>query len=135
VHLCTGTQSQTAAIALSHKHRNLLVHAPERLHDEISADYKDMIYAARREEIETRRKAFIRKWRLKHRAVADSLEEAADRAPSGTRRPAIAADECEVTAIKSLARCNKTHPNRVDTVRWPSGAGRCDWLAPTGGQI
>jgi hypothetical protein len=29
-----------------------------------------------REEIETRRKAFIRKWRLKHRAVADSLEEA-----------------------------------------------------------
>jgi hypothetical protein len=32
-----------------------------------------------REEIETRRKAFIRKWRLKHRAVADSLEEACDR--------------------------------------------------------
>ena len=25
------------------------------------------------EEIEARRKAFIRKWRLKHRAVADSL--------------------------------------------------------------
>ena len=25
------------------------------------------------------RKAFIRKWRLKHRAVADSLEEAGDR--------------------------------------------------------
>jgi hypothetical protein len=27
-----------------------------------------MIYAATREEIEARRKAFIRKWRLKHRA-------------------------------------------------------------------
>src|ERR1019366_7707431 len=25
-----------------HKHRNLLAHAPERLHEEISADYKDM---------------------------------------------------------------------------------------------
>ena len=37
-------------------------HAPERLHDEITA----------------RRKAFLRKWRLKHRAVADSLEEAGD---------------------------------------------------------
>jgi hypothetical protein len=37
-----------------------------------------MIYAATREEIEARRKAFIRKWRLKHRAVADSLEEAGD---------------------------------------------------------
>jgi hypothetical protein len=35
-----------------------------------------MIYAATPEEIEARRKAFIRKWRLKHRAVADKLEEA-----------------------------------------------------------
>jgi transposase-like protein len=61
-----------------HKH-NLFAHAPERLHDEITADYNDMIYAATREEIEARRKAFIRKWRLKHRAVADSLEEAGDR--------------------------------------------------------
>ena len=62
-----------------HKHRNLLAHAPERLHEEITADYSDMIYAATHEEIEARRKAFIRKWRLKHRAVADSLEEAGDR--------------------------------------------------------
>ena len=29
-----------------HKHRNLLAHAPERLHEEIGADYNDMIYAA-----------------------------------------------------------------------------------------
>jgi transposase-like protein len=28
-----------------HKHRNLLAHAPKKLHDEISADYTDMIYA------------------------------------------------------------------------------------------
>ena len=52
---------------------------PDRLHEEITADYTDMIYAATPKEIETRRKAFIRKWRLKHRAVADSLEEAGDR--------------------------------------------------------
>ena len=37
-----------------HKHRNLLAHAPERLHEEITADDTDMIYAATREEIETR---------------------------------------------------------------------------------
>ena len=43
---------------------------PERLHEEITADYNDMIYAATRQEIEVRRKAFIRKWRLKHRAAA-----------------------------------------------------------------
>ena len=29
-----------------HKHRNLLAHAPDRLHEEVSADYTDMIYAA-----------------------------------------------------------------------------------------
>ena len=70
-----------------HKHRNLFAHAPERLHDEITADYNDMIYATTPEEIETRRKAFIRKWRLKHRAVADSLEEAGDRLFTFTRLP------------------------------------------------
>lgn len=70
-----------------HKHRNLLAHAPERLHEEISADYTDMIYAATPEEIETRRKAFIRKWRLKHRPVADSLEEAGERLFTFTQLP------------------------------------------------
>jgi hypothetical protein len=33
----------------------------ERLHEELSNDYKDMIYAGTRQEIETTRKAFIRK--------------------------------------------------------------------------
>jgi transposase-like protein len=70
-----------------HKHRNLLAHAPERLHDEITTDYTDMIYAATPEEIETRRKAFIRKWRLRHRPVADCLEEAGDRLFTFTRLP------------------------------------------------
>ena len=70
-----------------HKHRNLQAHAPERLHEEISADYNGMIYAATREEVETRRKAFIRKWLLKHRAVADSLQEAGDRLFTFTRLP------------------------------------------------
>ena len=70
-----------------HKHRNLLAHAPERLHEEISADYNDMIYAGTSKEIETRRRSFIRKWRLKCRALADSLEEAGDRLFTFTRLP------------------------------------------------
>ena len=70
-----------------HKHRNLLAHAPDRLHEEISADYTDMVYAATRQEIEAKRKAFIRKWRLKCRAVADSLEEAGDKLFTFTRFP------------------------------------------------
>jgi hypothetical protein len=56
-----------------------LAHAPQRLHDEVSADYNDMIYAASPAEIEERGRAFFRKWRLKCKAVADSLEEADDR--------------------------------------------------------
>jgi len=68
-----------------HKHRNLLAHAPERLHEEISADYTDMIYAETAKEIEARRRAFLRKWRLKCRAVADSLEEAGERLFAFTR--------------------------------------------------
>jgi putative transposase len=70
-----------------HKHRNLLAHAPDRLHEEVSADYNDMIYAETRQEIEAKRKAFIRKWRLKCRAVADSLEEAGDRLFTFARFP------------------------------------------------
>jgi putative transposase len=70
-----------------HKHRNLLAHAPERLHEELSADYIDMIYAQTSSEIAERRKAFIRKWKFKCKAVTDSLEEAGDRLFTFTRLP------------------------------------------------
>ncbi len=68
-----------------HKHRNLLGHAPKRLHDEIGNDYRDMIYAETPEEIQRRRRAFLKKWRKKCRAVADSLDEAGDRLFTFTR--------------------------------------------------
>ncbi len=68
-----------------HKHRNLLGHAPKHMHDELTEDYRDMIYADTAAEVEKRRKAFLRKWRLKCRAVADSLEEAGDRLFTFTR--------------------------------------------------
>ena len=60
-------------VRMVHKHRNLLAPAPKKLHDEIGADYTDMIYA---KTVKARRKAFVRKWRLKCPAVAASLEEA-----------------------------------------------------------
>jgi len=68
-----------------HKHCNLLTHAPKHLHDELTEDYRNMIYADTAAAIEKRRKAFLRKWRLKCRAVADSLEEAGDRLFTFTR--------------------------------------------------
>ncbi len=70
-----------------HKHRNLLAHAPDALHEEITADYTDMIYATTAQEVAIKRRAFLRKWRLRCRAVADSLEEAGDRLFTFTRLP------------------------------------------------
>src|SRR6202795_5089795 len=87
-----------------HKHRNLLAHAPDRLHEEVSADYNDMVYAQTRQEIEAKRKAFIRKWRLKCRAVADSLEEAGDRLFTFARFP-----QCQWKSIRTTNAIERLH--------------------------
>ena len=70
-----------------HKHRNLLAHAPDALHDEVTADYADMIYAETPKAVQDRRRAFLRKWRLRCPAVATSLEEAGDRLLAFLRLP------------------------------------------------
>ena len=90
-----------------HKLRNLIAHAPERLHDEITADYNDMIYATTPEEIAVRRKAFIRKWRLKHRAVTDSLMAYSKSIPiltfvqTGIKRQGMLSNRFEWPAIEA----------------------------------
>jgi len=70
-----------------HKHRNLLAHAPDALHEEVTADYTDMIYAETPKAVQERRRAFLRKWRLRCPAVATSLEEAGDRLFAFLRLP------------------------------------------------
>jgi len=119
-----------------HKHRNLLAHAPERLHEEITADYSDMIYAATREEIEARRKAFIRKWRLKHRAVADSLEEAGDRLFAFTRLPPSQWRSARTT--NAIERLHEEFKRRIKTQTvLPSAdtAAMLFWALLASGQI
>jgi transposase-like protein len=119
-----------------HKHRNLLAHAPERLHEEISADYNDMIYAATREEVEARRKAFIRKWRLKHRAVADSLEEAGDRLFTFTRLPPSQWKSARTT--NAIERLHEEFKRRIKTQTvLPSAdtAAMLFWALLASGQI
>ncbi len=44
-----------------HKHRNLLAHAPKHMQDELTKDYRDMIYADTAAEVERRRKACVGK--------------------------------------------------------------------------
>ena len=119
-----------------HKHRNLLAHAPERLHEEIAADYSDMIYAATRQEIEARRKAFIRKWRLKHRAVADSLEEAGDRLFTFTRLPPSQWRSARTT--NAIERLHEEFKRRIKTQTvLPSAdtAAMLFWALLASGQI
>jgi transposase-like protein len=119
-----------------HKHRNLLAHAPERLHEEITADYTGMIYAATREEIEARRKAFIRKWRLKHRAVADSLEEAGNRLFAFTRLPPSQWRSARTT--NAIERLHEEFKRRIKTQAvMPSAdtAAMLFWALLASGQI
>ena len=96
-----------------HKHRNLLAHAPERLHEEITNDYNDMIYAATPEEIATHRKAFLRKWWLKHSAVADSLEEAGDRLFTFARLPPSQWKSARTT--NAIERLHEEFKRRIKT--------------------
>jgi putative transposase len=119
-----------------HKHRNLLAHAPERLHEEIGADYTDMVYAATSEEIEARRKAFIRKWRLKHRAVADSLEEAGERLFTFTRLPPSQWRSARTT--NAIERLHEEFKRRIKTQTvLPSAdtAAMLFWALLASGQI
>ena len=119
-----------------HKHRNLLAHAPDRLHEEVSADYTDMIYAATPTEVAERRKAFLRKWRLKCRAVADSLEEAGDKLFTFTRLPPSQWKSARTT--NAVERLHEEFKRRIKTQTvLPSAetAAMLFWALLASGQI
>jgi putative transposase len=123
-------------VRMVHKHRNLLAHAPERLHEAISADYTDMIYAASATEVLERRKAFLRKWRLKCRAVADSLEEAGDRLFTFTRLPVSQWTSARTT--NAVERLHEEFKRRIKTQAvLPSAesAAMLFWALLASGQI
>lgn len=119
-----------------HKHRNLLAHAPDQLHEEISADYTDMISAATPNEVEARRKAFLRKWRLKCRAVADSLEEAGDRLFTFTRLPS--GQWRSARTSNAVERLHEEFKRRIKTqtvLPPPETAAMLFWALLASGQI
>ena len=119
-----------------HKHRNLLSHAPKRLHDELSEDYRDMIYAETAAEVETRRKAFLRKWRLKCKAVADSLEEADGKLFTFTRLPQSQWKSARTT--NAIERLNEEFKRRIKTqtvLPCPETVPMLLWALMASGQI
>ena len=119
-----------------HKHRNLLAHAPEALHEEVSADYTDMVYAATPKEIAARRRAFLRKWRLRCPAVADSLEEAGERLFAFTRLPPSQWKSARTT--NAVERLHEEFKRRIKTQTvLPSAetAAMLFWALLASGQI
>jgi putative transposase len=119
-----------------HKHRNLLAHAPDRLHEELSANYRDMIYAATKHEVEAKCKAFIRKWRLKCPAVAVSLEEAGDKLFTFTRFPQ--SQWKSIRTSNAIERLHEEFKRRIKTqTALPSAetAAMLFWALLASGQI
>jgi transposase-like protein len=119
-----------------HKHRNLLAHAPEHLHEEVSADYTDMIYAQSADEIEQRRRTFLRKWRLKCRGVADSLEEAGERLFTFTRLPSSQWRSARTS--NAVERLHEEFKRRIKTqtvLPSPETAAMLFWALLASGQI
>src|SRR6202007_618151 len=119
-----------------HKHRNLLANAPERLHDEITADYNDMIYADTPEEVRKRRKASLRKGRLPPPAVANSLEEAGDRLFTFTTLPPSQWKSARTT--NAIERLHEEFKRRIKTQTiLPSSdtAAMLFWALLASGQI
>jgi putative transposase len=119
-----------------HKHRNLLAHAPDALHEEVTADYTDMIYAESAKEVEQRRRAFLRKWRLRCPAVANSLEEAGDRLFVFLRLPSSQWKSARTT--NAIERLHEEFRRRIKTQTvLPSAetAAMLFWALLASGQI
>ena len=119
-----------------HKHRNLLAHAPDALHEAVSADYTDMIYAETEKEVQARRKAFLRKWRLRCPAVATSLEEAGDRLFAFLRLPPSQWKSTRTT--NAIERLHEEFKRRIKTQTvLPSAetAAMLFWALLASGQI
>ena len=95
-----------------------------------------MIYAASAKEVEAKRKAFLRKWRLKCRAVADSLEEAGEALFAFTRLPTSQWKSARTT--NAIERLHEEFKRRIKTQTvLPSAdtAAMLFWALLASGQI
>ncbi len=71
----------------NHKLWNLRAKVPARLREEVTEDYRRMIYAPSVDEVAKQRQKFEKKWQLKCPAVITSLEEAGEELFTFTRFP------------------------------------------------
>ena len=120
-----------------HKHRNLLAHAPERAaRGDLGRLHRHDLRRDARRRSRQRRKAFLRKWRLKCRAVADSLEEAGERLFTFTRLPPSQWKSARTT--NAIERLHEEFKRRIKTQTvLPSAetAAMLFWALLASGQI
>ncbi len=80
--LITALRSHWPGVELqrctAHKPRNLQSKAPARLREELTEDYRRMIYGETVAAVEQERARFAKKWQLRCPAVGESLEEAGE---------------------------------------------------------
>jgi putative transposase len=97
----------------NHKLRNLLAKAPAHLREELAEDYRRMIYADSREAVHTARAGFLRKWRLRCKAVVSSLEEAGEELFTFLQFPKLQWKALRTT--NALERINEEFRRRTKT--------------------
>jgi transposase-like protein len=97
----------------AHKLRNLQAKAPARLREELTEDYRRMIYGETVAAVEQGRGRFIKKWRLRCPAVVESLQEAGDDLFTFLRFPASQWKALRTT--NALERINGEFRRRTKT--------------------
>jgi putative transposase len=97
----------------NHKLRNLLAKAPAHLREELAEDYRRMIYADSREGVHSAHAGFLRKWRLRCKAVVSSLEEAGEELFTFLQFPKLQWKALRTT--NALERINEEFRRRTKT--------------------
>jgi putative transposase len=97
----------------AHKLRNLQAKAPARLREELTEDYRRMIYGETVAAVEQARARFTKKWRLRGPAVVESLNEAGDELFTFLRFPSSQWKALRTT--NALERINEEFRRRTKT--------------------
>jgi transposase-like protein len=96
-----------------HKLRNLEAKAPVSLREELSEDYRRMIYGKTATEVEKARVGFVKKWKLRCPAVERSFQEAGDDPFTFLRFPKSQRKALRTT--NALERINEEFRRRTKT--------------------
>ena len=115
--LTTALQSHWSGMEIqrctAHKLRNLQAKAPPRLREELTEDYRRMIYGDTVAAVEQARARFTKKWQLRCPAVVESLKEAGDQLFTFLRFPSSQWKALRTT--NALERLNEEFRRRTKT--------------------